>query len=569
MTFDANTIGAAPIFTIAQATDEFHDLTGADVDIFGVELEAGRIYRVGTDPLDGAGNFANTFDPYLRIFNEAGVEVFATDDGAGATALGPGANFAPNYSGTYYFGFSMNGNTQYDPLTGANTIVGTPGGGDADVFFDDLRSTTYSAINSANAAPTWLQLQDDDRQVRVIYERAAPAFGVDVAKHFLEKGDVVVADINSVGFPETAVRVVDPDDTTILSQVFANSSNGDDGEVVFTAREDGAHAIGPITSGTGTAGAEYELILHLNPTLIGDASANVPAATSGDDYAVTLSGADTLDLLGGDDVGAGGDGNDRLTGGGGNDQLYGENQNDILVGNAGSDALVGGRGDDDLSGGPDADILEGGRGDDTLAGGQGEDTLRGGDGADDLNGQGNDDAIFGDDGDDTISGAGGNDVIEGGGGADRINGNDGRDVIDGGAGADVVGGGDGNDTLDGGAGDDVVAGGAGNDVVDGGPGADILRGRAGNDIFDFDAVTDGIDRIADFEVGADRIDLSDILVGATSQNYGDYILLSPAGGDTRLFVDPDGATGPPSFTELARVDDVGVVALDDPANFIL
>lgn len=78
----------------------------------------------------------------------------------------------------------------------------------------------------------------------------------------------------------------------------------------------------------------------------------------------------------------------------------------------------------------------------------------------------------------------------------------------GGSGADTRSGSAQDDMLLGGAGDDRLSGGAGDDVLHAGTGADRLTGGAGEDIFVFTA--DGeTDRIEDFELGIDRIDLSE------------------------------------------------------------
>ncbi|WP_339109635.1 DUF4214 domain-containing protein [Thioclava sp. GXIMD4216] len=73
-------------------------------------------------------------------------------------------------------------------------------------------------------------------------------------------------------------------------------------------------------------------------------------------------------------------------------------------------------------------------------------------------------------------------------------------ALTGGGADDVLMGGDGKDTLRGGAGDDILTDGAGADRLWGGAGADIF-------VFTKDGATD---RIEDFEVGVDRIDLSQI-----------------------------------------------------------
>jgi Ca2+-binding RTX toxin-like protein len=142
-----------------------------------------------------------------------------------------------------------------------------------------------------------------------------------------------------------------------------------------------------------------------------------------------------------------------------------------------------------------------------LAGTEGPDLLLGADGGDRLRGLG---------GNDTLRGLAGNDAIVGGAGADRMEGGDGGDVLSGGAGDDValggpggdlLLGGPGNDRLEGGPGAELIVGGSGNDRIDGGAGNDTFRGGAGADVFVF-LPGSGVDRIADFTRGADRVDLS-------------------------------------------------------------
>jgi Ca2+-binding RTX toxin-like protein len=77
------------------------------------------------------------------------------------------------------------------------------------------------------------------------------------------------------------------------------------------------------------------------------------------------------------------------------------------------------------------------------------------------------------------------------------------------AGSDSLLGGAGSDMIFAGGSNDTLKGGAGHDILDGGDGADLLWGGAGEDIFVF-AADGATDRIADFELGTDRIDLSQI-----------------------------------------------------------
>jgi len=219
-----------------------------------------------------------------------------------------------------------------------------------------------------------------------------------------------------------------------------------------------------------------------------------------------LGGNDGLVMRGGDDIVFGGDGDDTIYGQDGNDQLYGED---------GVDRLIGGDGND---------LLDGGNGNDVFLGGAGNDWL--------ILGDGNDTA-YGEDGDDFIDGGDGGDTIFGGAGNDTLRGGAGDDVI-----ADISG----NDDLDGGDGNDVVNGLAGDDRVTGGNGDNIVLGGTGADVF-YQAGT-GIDRILDFQIGIDKIELSasvtsfaDLVAAAqdvTDVNGDNFVIIS--NGDNGLFV---------------------------------
>ena len=96
------------------------------------------------------------------------------------------------------------------------------------------------------------------------------------------------------------------------------------------------------------------------------------------------------------------------------------------------------------------------------------------------------------------------------------------DTLAGGIGENTINGLAGNDTLNGYSGNDQLTGGVGSDRITGGLGRDVLTGGSGGaagdafrDVFIFKARTDsnagiGIDRITDFTVGRDDIDLSAI-----------------------------------------------------------
>ncbi len=108
--------------------------------------------------------------------------------------------------------------------------------------------------------------------------------------------------------------------------------------------------------------------------------------------------------------------------------------------------------------------------------------------------------------------------IEGGNGDDRLSGSISGELVAahselyGGAGNDrlTVRGGEGN-ILNGGAGNDTLIGGSGSDTLIGLQGDDALQGKGGADIFLFGFIRSGErDRIADFVIGEDVIDLSQI-----------------------------------------------------------
>ena len=112
----------------------------------------------------------------------------------------------------------------------------------------------------------------------------------------------------------------------------------------------------------------------------------------------------------------------------------------------------------------------------------------------------------------------GNDTGTGSNFVDNLQGFAGNDTISGRGGNDTIDGMTGHDTLRGDAGSDIVKGGTGNDSLNGGLGNDRLTGGAGNDNFVFNTAipvrspnTANVDRIADFNVGNDTIQLDNAI----------------------------------------------------------
>ncbi|WP_297087831.1 hypothetical protein [Thermoleptolyngbya sp. C42_A2020_037] len=91
---------------------------------------------------------------------------------------------------------------------------------------------------------------------------------------------------------------------------------------------------------------------------------------------------------------------------------------------------------------------------------------------------------------------------------------------------DTINGMGGNDVLLGLSGDDLLRGGDGNDLLDGGIGNDTLVGGAGRDTFVLGA-RPGVDAIADFEVGLDKLRLT----GSLSP---DQLTFSASGSNTLI-----------------------------------
>lgn len=258
-------------------------------------------------------------------------------------------------------------------------------------------------------------------------------------------------------------------------------------------------------------------------------------------------GGDQIRGGAGDDRLYGGIGYDTIWGGAGSDRLWGDENDDLIFGGAGNDLIRGGTGVDSIHGEDGDDLIWGDEGGDLIWGGAGNDLIRAGPGNDIITGEDGDDIVFGDAGADTVLlgvghdqffdddepgfpgadrvyGGPGNDVfhfragnnlgfggtgadtMQGGADPDTMFGEAGNDVLSGAGGNDRMLGGDGNDILSGGAGIDLLLGDAGDDVLEGGRDTDYLTGGAGADLFRFRA-GDGIDRIRDFEIGIDRIEI--------------------------------------------------------------
>ncbi len=285
----------------------------------------------------------------------------------------------------------------------------------------------------------------------------------------------------------------------------------------------------------------------------------------------------------------GNDGNDDLRGAEGNDTLDGGDGDDTLVGWTGADQMTGGHGKDNLFGGEGNDTLDGGNDDDGLDGGAGSDTMSGGAGNDILVGGANNDTLRGDAGDDRHNGGTGADYMVGGVGndtyyVDHVGDNVSDSVTTftpvpgallglptfNNAGTDTIyadlasytlpslieelkasranpfaGTGNALDNwLQGHFAADTLKGLAGKDTLVGLRGRDVLTGGSEADVFMYISQADSgttastRDRIADFQTGGDRIDLSSIDARSGSKQS-----LFFTGNNAFSFIDTDAFSG--------------------------
>lgn len=210
---------------------------------------------------------------------------------------------------------------------------------------------------------------------------------------------------------------------------------------------------------------------------------------------------------------------DMLTGGNGDQLLYGGGGNDLLIGGNGNSVLGGGSGDDMLIGGTGNQQLYGGSGSDTVLAGLGNQYLDGGSGFDTLD----------------FSKTGGNVEIEQGARIANVYDTDSGNLLNTHTilSFEKIVGSDHNDvfkgqmwkatTFDGGAGDDLFISKSGGDIMTGGDGSDTFVWTRKF------LATGGTDRVTDFEVGVDKLDLSDFLgQGFLNPNYSQVVHLSDA-----------------------------------------
>lgn len=126
--------------------------------------------------------------------------------------------------------------------------------------------------------------------------------------------------------------------------------------------------------------------------------------------------------------------------------------------------------------------------------------------------------------------------------------------------------------INGTAGRDKLVGTDDSDRITGFAGHDKLAGLGGNDIFTYTSLDDAGDILSDFEVGSDKLDLSELLdsieyTGIDPIAEG-YIGFRSEGATAIVTIDPDGAMGDSRSQFLLLTQRVSAEALNNPDNFI-
>ncbi|MFZ5775626.1 MAG: M10 family metallopeptidase C-terminal domain-containing protein [Thermodesulfobacteriota bacterium] len=322
--------------------------------------------------------------------------------------------------------------------------------------------------------------------------------------------------------------------------------------IVYTATETATYFLGAYDWWTGVGGYSIGAALFSGLSLVGDGGGDRLEGSPVADTLAGLGGNDTLTGNAGDDQLDGGAGIDRMIGGAGNDTYLVDDRQDVVVesmaggidrvessasyilANNVEQLLLTGAAAISATGNGLANVLIGNSASNLLDGKGGLDVLDGGDGADvyliggtvehaaaeisDSGIAGEDEIRFAAQRASTLTLFAGDTGIErvvigmGSGALANSSGTISLHVdaaavgnalaISGNAGANRLVGTAYDDTLGGGAGADTLLGGAGNDWLSGGNGADLFVFGAGSN------GAAGVDVVADFQTGADSIQLS-------------------------------------------------------------
>jgi uncharacterized protein len=119
-------------------------------------------------------------------------------------------------------------------------------------------------------------------------------------------------------------------------------------------------------------------------------------------------------------------------------------------------------------------------------------------------------------------------------------------------------------------GKDTLSGGDDSDILIGGRGKDVLTGGAGKDTFGYESLREGGDRITDFNVKQDVIEIDGDLFKKgdvfeskirSLDQISEFVKLTQSGSRTVVSIDPDGNAGSDSFKVLATLEGVNAANL--------
>lgn len=484
----------------------------------------------------------------------------------------------------------LGGNFEIDGGYGDDTIFGSGladtiiGGGGNDKLNGGEGGDTY--VVTGNVAGGWESFQDYDTY------KDTGTTGIDTIKALGKN-----VDIGLVGFSAASgIEVIDATGATGTTRLLGDwQANTLDfrttqlkGNIVIDAGYGNDTIYGSAGNDTIVAGGGNDWVNGGEGSDTYKVSGNVAGGWSSfqdyDTYKDTgLTGTDTIKAVGGNvDIGltsftAASTGIEVIDGTSatGTVRLLGDWQANVLdfrgVTFTGTNIVIdGGDGDDTIYGTAQANLIIGGAGKDRLDGGDGGDTYKV-TGAFSSSFSGFDTyADTGTSGTDTIKAVGNNkvdigftsfgpssgiEVIDASGATNQVRllGDSTADVLNF-SGVTFVGT---NILIDAGAGADTVTGNAQGNVIDGGLGNDVLTGGLGADFFRFDTTlskTDNVDRITDFSVVDDTLQLddavfkklalgalkaADFVTGSKALDASDRIIYNSATGD--IFYDADGS----------------------------
>ncbi|MFO5441389.1 MAG: bluetail domain-containing putative surface protein, partial [Dolichospermum sp.] len=350
-------------------------------------------------------------------------------------------------------------------------------------------------------------------------------------------------------------RLVPLSPTPTITLAVAPATVTEDGtsNLIYTFTRTGvtsnALTVNYTVGGTATIGTDYTGIATAGTTKIVTFAANSSIATVTVDPTAdnTVESNETVALTLASETGYTIGTTNAVTGTITNDDPFtGTSNADTLIGTTGADTLIGLAGNDTYTVNHVGDIV-------TEALNAGTDLVNASisytlpnnvenltlTGSSNINGTGNslDNTLTGNSGNNTLTGNAGNDTLNGGAGIDILIGGLGNDVYVVDTTTDTIteNANEGTDTVQssvtytlgnnlenltltgaaaingtGNAGNNTITGNSGNNTLNGGAGRDILTGGVGSDIFVFrfgQSPVSGADRITDFAIGTDKIDL--------------------------------------------------------------